>query len=117
MQQLGRGLELLVLEQPADERLARILFRILLRGIGPRQQHARLDVNQRRGHHEELPRDVEVQLLHQVEVVEVLLGDERDRNVVDVHLVLLDEVEQQSRAAPRNSGGGRDSPRGSIRNR
>jgi hypothetical protein len=56
---------------------------------------SRLDVNQRGGHHEELPDDVEVQLLHQIQVIEVLLRDERDRNVVDVDLVLLDEVQQQ----------------------
>ena len=32
---------------------------------------------------------------HQMNRVEILLGDERDRNVVDVHLALLDEVKQQ----------------------
>ncbi len=95
MQQLGRGLEPLMLEQPAHQRLARIFLRILLRRIGPRQQHPRLDVDQRRRHHQELAGDVEVQLLHQVEVLEVLLRDERDRDVVDVDLVLLDEVQQQ----------------------
>src|SRR5262249_40421503 len=34
-------------------------------------------------------------LLHQRDGVEVLLRDERDRNVVDADLVLLDEVQQQ----------------------
>ena len=95
MQQLGGGLEPLMLEQPADERLARILFRIFLRRIGPRQQHPRLDVNERGRHDEELAGHVEVQFLHQVEVVEILLRDQRDRNVVDIHLVLLDQVQQQ----------------------
>ena len=52
-------------------------------------------MDERRRHHQELARDVEVEFLHQLEVVEVLLRDERDRDVVDVHLVLLDEVEQQ----------------------
>ena len=74
VQQLGGGLELLVLEQAPHERLARILVRILLRRIGARQQHPRLDVDQRRRHHQELPGDVEVQLLHQVDVLEVLLA-------------------------------------------
>ena len=32
---------------------------------------------------------------HRVEVLEVLLGDERDRDVEDVELVLLDQVQQQ----------------------
>ncbi len=62
----------LVLEQPAHERLARILLGVLLRRIGPRQQHPRLDVDERRRHHQELAGDVEIQLLHQVEVLEVL---------------------------------------------
>ena len=39
VQQLGRRLELLMLEQPQHERLARIVFGRLLSGIGPRQQH------------------------------------------------------------------------------
>jgi hypothetical protein len=70
-----------VLEQAPHERFARILFRtaIGLLGIGPRQQRARLDVNQRRRHHQELPRHVEVEVLHQRDVSEVLLGDDRDR--------------------------------------
>ena len=97
VQQLGRRLELLVLEQPADERVARIFLLAFDAGrrLRPRQQHLRLDVNQRRRHHEELAGDVEVQLLHQLDGVEILLRDERDRNVVDVDLVLLDQVEQQ----------------------
>ena len=65
VQQLGRRLVLLVLEQPAHERLARILLGVVLGGIRARQQHPRLDVDERRRHHEELARHVEVQLLHQ----------------------------------------------------
>jgi hypothetical protein len=82
-------------EQSADERFARIIVRILLRWIGARQEHARLDVNQRRRHDEELAGNVEIQLLHQVDVFQILLRDQRDRNVVDVDLVPLDQVQQQ----------------------
>src|SRR5258705_292542 len=60
-----------------------------------RQEHLRLDVNERRSHHQEFTGDVEVHLLQQVDGVEILLRDERDRNVVDIQLVLLDEVQQQ----------------------
>ncbi len=97
MQQLGGGLELLMFEQPPDQRIARV-FRVRivgLRRVGARQQHPALDVNQRRGHHQELAGDVEVELLHQAEVREVLLGDQRDRDVVDVDLILLDQVDEQ----------------------
>ena len=75
VQQVGGRLELLVLEQPAHQRVARIFFLAFDagRGLRPRQQHLRLDVDQRRRHHEELAGDVEVQLLHQRDRVEVLL--------------------------------------------
>ena len=97
VQQLGGGLEFLVLEQPPDQRIARIFLVVGIAGggLGPRQQHPALDVDQRRRHHQELAGDVEVELLHQVEVLEVLLGDQRDRDVVDVHLVLLDQMNEQ----------------------
>ena len=65
------------------------------RGLGSWQQRPRLQVDERRGHHQEFAGDIEVQLLHELDHVEVLRGDERDRNVVDVDLVLLDEVQQQ----------------------
>ena len=95
VQQFGRGLELLVFEEAPDQGLAWILVGILLRRIRARQEHARLDVDERRRHDEELPRHVEVHLLHQVDVVEILPGDERDRNVVDIELALLDEMQEQ----------------------
>jgi hypothetical protein len=85
-----------MLEQAAHERFARILFRlVLLRGIRARQQRSRLEVNERRCHDEKLARHVEIQLLHQREIGEVLLGDQRDRYVVDVHLALANEMNQQ----------------------
>ena len=40
VQELGRRLELLMLEQPANERVAGILFGIFLGRIGTRQQRA-----------------------------------------------------------------------------
>jgi hypothetical protein len=52
-------------------------------------------VNQRRRHHQEFPRDIQVQLLHQPEVAEILLGNEGNRDVVDVHLVLANEVQEE----------------------
>ena len=64
-------------------------------GSGRGSSIPRLDVNEGRGHDEELAGHVEVHLLHQIEVLEVLLRDQRDRDVVDVQLVLLDEVQEQ----------------------
>ena len=75
VQQFRGHLEPLMFDQPADQRLARILFLPVELRLGrrPRQQHARLDVDQRRRHHQELARDVEVHLLHQLDVFEVLI--------------------------------------------
>ena len=87
----------LVLEQAPDERLARILLgpAVFLRRIGPRQQHPRLDVNQRRRHDEELPRHIKIHLLHQLDVVEVLLRDDRNRDVIDIQLALANQMEEK----------------------
>ena len=74
MQQFGGGLELLMFEQAPHERFARIFVRILLGGIDARQQHPRLDVDECRGHDEKLPGDIQVQVLHQVDVLEILLA-------------------------------------------
>ena len=97
MQQLGGRLELLVLEQPPHERVARIFLLALDsgRGLGPRQQRPRLDVDERRRHHEEFTRHVQIELVHQAQRLQILGRDERDRDVVDADLVLLDEVQQQ----------------------
>jgi len=96
VQQLRGRLELLVLEQPPNQRLPRILHRLIaLGGIRPRKQHPGLDVDQRGGHDQELADGVEVELLHQLYIFEILLSNQGDRNIVDVHLVLLNEVNQQ----------------------
>jgi hypothetical protein len=97
VQQLRRRLELLMLDQPPHERLARILLGLApaRRRLGAGQQHLRLDVNQRRRHDQELAGDVEIQLLHQLDVREVLLRDSGDRNVVHIHLVDPDEVYEE----------------------
>ncbi len=89
VQQLGGGLEALVIEQALHQRVARVdLFPALVRHFfGPRQQLAALDVDERRGGDQELAGEIQIELLHQAEVRQVLLGDERDRDVVDVHLM------------------------------
>src|SRR5205823_2393699 len=103
--ELLRGfLVLLVLEQPADQIGARIdldvatvtgLAVLVVERLGRGQELARLDVAQGRRHQQILTGDVDVEPRHRVEVLEVLLGDERDRDVEDRQLVLLDQVEQE----------------------
>jgi hypothetical protein len=98
VQQAGGRLEFLVLEQPADQRVARVFLRFAFHaggGFRPRQQHLRLDVDQSSRHDEEVAGDVEIELLHQRDGLEILRRDQRDRDVVDVQLVLPDEMQQQ----------------------
>jgi len=94
VQEFGRGLEPLVLKQPADEGFTRILL-VLLRRIRPGQQHPRLDVDQRGRHVDELGTKLNVHLHGPLHVFEILLGDGGNRDVVDVDLLLADQVEQQ----------------------
>ena len=75
-----------------------LVARVLLFGTGERvgrKQHFRFDVDQRRGHVDEVGRDVDIELFELVEVIEILLGDFGDGNVVDVHLLLADQIEQE----------------------
>jgi len=98
-QLLCRILVLLVLEQATDELLARVhsglFFDRDLLGIGVGNQLTRLEVTERGRHHEVFGRDVDRHVLHEVEVFEVFLGDERDRDVDDFELVGLAEEEQE----------------------
>ena len=62
---------------------------------GARQQHARLDLGQRRGHHQVLAGELELHFLHQLDVLHVLARDLGDRDVEDVEVLPADQVQQQ----------------------
>ena len=84
-------LELLVLDQPSDELLARVFLLRTVVGL-LREEHLDLDADQRGGHLQELACQRQVKGLHEVDVLEVLLGDGGYRYVVDVYLVLTYQV-------------------------
>src|SRR6185312_6521306 len=90
-----RLLELLVFEQPLHQLLARV-HRLLARqdGIGG-EHHFALDLYQGGGDHQELGRHLHVQLAQRGEIVQVLGGDGRNRDVVNVNIATADEVQQQ----------------------
>src|SRR5439155_19824431 len=96
-QVLGGLLETAVLEELTDESRARIL--LLLLGNRRREQHARLDPHQGRGHDQELAGDLQVELAHQLQRVEVLPRDLGDGYVGDLELLLLDQMEQEIQRA------------------
>ena len=92
-------LVLLILEKPAHALGTRVLFLlqdvVFLPGRRAREQHLGLDVCERSRHHQVLARHVDAQNAHQGQVLEVLFGDEADRNVEDVELMLLNQVQEQ----------------------
>ena len=89
-----RALEALVLLQAAHEFGARVRFFLACRGR-PRQQHARLDLGQRRGHHQVFAGELELHAAHHVDVRHVLARDLGDRDVEDVEVLAADQVQQQ----------------------
>ena len=82
-----------------DEHFPGIAARVVFLGVFLRrlvhawQERPAFQIHQVGGHHDELGREVDVEQLEGVDVVEILAGDALDGNGMDVHLVLFDEVE------------------------
>src|SRR5881392_27215 len=93
-QPLDQLADLLVLEQPPHQLGPRIFPLVVSQP--PRQQHLRLDPQEPRRHLEVVRRLVQPQL---VDHREELIGDLRDRQVGDVELVLVNQVQQQIQGA------------------
>src|SRR6185437_13002798 len=88
-------LEFFVLEEAMNEFIARVFG--FARGgerIGG-QQHLRLDVDERGRDIDEIRGDVYIERFELVEIIEILLGDFGDGNIVDVHLLLANQIEQK----------------------
>ncbi len=92
---LGHLLVALVLQQSGDQLGTRIeslpLFVLALLG----QQHAGLDERQGRCHDEVFAGNVEVELAHQFQILQVLPADLGNRDVGDLDLVLPNQMQQQ----------------------
>jgi len=85
-----------MLEQLVHQLLPGIVFRVVFLQLRiARQQHTRLDVDQRGCHVDKLGAEVEIQLPRFVHVFEVLRGYGRDRDIFDIDLLLAYEVEQK----------------------
>ena len=96
--ELGEALELLVFDELFDELAARVLDLVVERGI-EREEHARFDVDERRGHQVELGEVVQVACLGAVEEAQVLFGDRGYRYVIDAYLVFFDQEEEEVEGA------------------
>ena len=60
-----------------------------------RSERSRLDLDQRRGHEQEVTRDIDVNPIDLSQKSEILFGDLLDRNVSDVDFRPADQVEQK----------------------
>jgi hypothetical protein len=56
-------------------------------------------LEQSRRHHEKLAGNGEIELLHRLDVTQILLSNHCDRNVIDVDFVLSDQVKEQIEGA------------------
>ncbi len=98
-QQVAGGvLEGFVLQQLTHQVRSRVQAQFVVVALGSLlggQEHAGFDLDQRRSHHEEFPREVRIERLEHVHVREVLLGNGDNGNVLDVHLVPTNQEQQQ----------------------
>src|SRR5215471_3468728 len=92
---LRRGFELLMLQQAVDQFGPRIILLLCACHRIARQEHLRFDMYQHGGHVDELGRNVHVEFANLLDIREILRGDLRNRDVVDIDVLLADEIEQQ----------------------
>ena len=80
-----------------DQVPARVFLLVLLGEhlLINREKFLALDVHERRGHDDEFPSEIEVELLHQVNVLAELIGQPHHVHLVDIDLFLSDKVQQQ----------------------
>ena len=93
--ELVRGkLDAFVFHQAAHQFGTRILL-VLAQGARARQQHSRFYFHQQRRHQQIFRGKLEVTPAHQLDVLQILLGEPRHGDIEDVDIGLADQVEQQ----------------------
>ena len=81
-----------------DQALHQLVARVELVGevdLFTRQERTRLDGEERRGQHQKLSRDLDVEVLQVLEVLQVPLDHRGDLHVLDLNLLLPHEVQQE----------------------
>ena len=104
----GRVLERLALDEAGEQQVALGPQRQLLvevEVVVARQEAAGLQLDQRGGDEEELGGDVEAQLLHRLELGQVRVDDLAEADVVELHLLAEDQVEQEVEGSVEHRGG------------
>jgi hypothetical protein len=87
--------ERLDLEQARDQQVTLDVVFVVVVDPRTREQRLGLECQERGGHDEELGRHLEVGMLHGFEMLQVVLGQARDRHITDVDTVLADQREQE----------------------
>ncbi len=101
----GRVLEGLAFEQAGEQEVALLEAHQLLVEIDvlpPRQEPARLQLDERRRDQEELGRDVEIDMLHPLDLGAEDVDDPGQRDLPEVDLLPQDEVQQEVERALEN---------------
>ena len=98
LQVAGDVLEPFILDQFTDQLPAWVLefllvldFHLLIHW----QQFAALDVHQRGGHYDEFPRQLEVEALHHLHVLEELRGQLGHVDFINIHFLFPDEKQEE----------------------
>src|SRR5262249_35219966 len=86
--------ELFVFEKLPHQFLAGVA--LLVDGFGvSRQEHLALDLHKRGRHHQKVPGQLHIDQLNEAHVIEELPGHACDRDVADIDLVVLDQIEEE----------------------
>ena len=84
----------LVLKKPLHQFIPGVLF-LSVFVLLPGKEHPALDVEERRGHDQELTGHVHVVMFHPADIFQVLVRDRHDRNVIDIYLILFDQMHKK----------------------
>ena len=91
-----RFLEGLILQELPDQFGTGVFsFLPFLFTLDRRQEQPRLDVDERRSQDQILPGKVQIERPHDIEIFQILLGDQGNGYIVDVNLIFPDEIEQK----------------------
>ena len=95
-QRLRRLARLHIAQQLLRQRRTRVgrLLRFRIRQRWPWQEHPRLNLGQRRRHQQILRRQPHIELLHHLQIGEILPGNQRHRNIQHIKMLLADQINQ-----------------------
>ena len=85
----------LIFQQPAHQFGARIFLIFFLFFFHLRKKHPRFDVQKRRRHHQKITDHIQILMIHLINIFQILLRNQDDRNIVDTHFIFFNQMKQQ----------------------